>query len=318
MDEQSDAESRNGSESPVDEESSSESPVDEESSSEPPVDGESDKRSTRTVTPPVRVPNRGFVRTVQESSRWVLGLPALLIAFLLVDLAGTVILLTEPLLLIGWAVLPFLVGGIAYHYANCRVRAEDVAGIRAFLSATASVFVVFGSLVTIAIVYALSVVAVPILVAGAVFAVDWAFAGVGIPFPYSIVLAIAFPLSFVPALYLAVRLSLAFPACVLDRQGTPESLAISWDASQGVAFKLLGIVCLQIIGVAGIWIVAVTVGGVDILLSPVVLVPLAPVHAVIMGTAQMALARVYLERRPADIGSRTVAHPMDTREPVTW
>ncbi|ELY66993.1 DUF7847 domain-containing protein [Natrinema versiforme] len=119
------------------------------------------------------------------------------------------------------------------------------------------------------------------------------------------VLAVEIGLIFLllPGLYLAVRLSLAFPACVIDDQDAIESLETSWTAAKGNLVKLFGIsLARAIVFVGGVGMVLV---GTDISvtdlgdgLAPASLAVTVVLTAIGSPIVQLAYARVYLENRP--------------------
>jgi len=128
---------------------------------------------------------------------------------------------------------------------------------------------------------------------------------VGVFVLYNIAVFVGSLLFVLPGLYLAVRLLLAFPACVLEDQGPLKSLSISWEAAQGNLLKIGGLVVIILL----LWFVALIVSlllstfdGVFIAVLRRALVML--VVAVSFGAFQMALARVYLEnQRPGSTQS---------------
>lgn len=126
---------------------------------------------------------------------------------------------------------------------------------------------------------------------------------------YSVAVAIG-ALLVLPGLYLALRLALAFPACVLDDQGIRESISTSWDTARGNLLKLAGIVALVFVGLLAALLVSVTLLAAVALAIPVGALVLAvgqlvvaALVGVVVGTLQLSLGRVYVENRDAEPGA---------------
>ncbi|SIR25898.1 Membrane domain of glycerophosphoryl diester phosphodiesterase [Haladaptatus litoreus] len=114
---------------------------------------------------------------------------------------------------------------------------------------------------------------------------------------YSIIVVIGFIFLIIPGIYLALRLSLAFPACVIDDKNLTESLETSWEVAPGNLLKLFGISLLAVIIGFGVGIVGI-IGGGDLELTIIGLSVLLTtfLHPAI----QLAYARVYLENKPME------------------
>jgi hypothetical protein len=245
-----------------------------EGDSPPPTDrdgdtGKDDQQyrtdDTETGEETREVPRKNALSTLAQSLRWLVGLPVLLAAFLLTDLVGAVTQFLDPVLglvvlPIGW-ILSLGTGGLAYVYTDRHIRNEE----GTFSDAVSTVLAQIGSLIALAVFSAL-------------------------------IIAIGFVLLVLPGIYLAVRLGLAFPACVLDRQGVSESLSTSWDVADGNLLKIFGI-SLALAPFAVLPVVVGITGGVELIDSAMFELATAPVSALLSGIYAMAIARVYLENR---------------------
>lgn len=213
------------------------------------------------------VPRKGALETFTQGLKWIIGLPVLLGAFLVVDLVNVVGETVNPLFSLLGFLLSLVVWGVAYRYAERLLADEPVEGSVDELFDTASD--VLGRLLSL----------------------------VGIFIVYVIVVGIGFLLFILPGIYLGARLILAYPACVLDDQRAFQSLSTSWDVAHGNVLKLVGIFLINVAVVFGVFFVAAIIGGIAALDSPVFLALTAPVTAVFTGAVQMAVGRVYLENR---------------------
>ena len=215
------------------------------------------------------VPRKGAVETFVQGIRWMIAVPVLLGAFVVYDLLDTVGLSINPL----FSPVAFLVGlilwGTAYKYVERFLAGEQVEGSVGEVLDTASS--VLGRLLSL----------------------------VGILIVYVIVVGIGFVLFVLPGIYLGARLSLSFPACVLDRQRAFESLSTSWDVAHGNVLKLVGIFLINAFAAIGVAIFGALLGGPDTIENPLFLALFAPLFALLNGAAQMAFGRVYLENRDA-------------------
>lgn len=66
-------------------------------------------------------------------------------------------------------------------------------------------------------------------------------------FIFAVVFSIGLSLFVIPGLYLGGRLLLAFPACVLDGEGTIDSLSTSWELTSGESLKPMGFLFAAIV-----------------------------------------------------------------------
>lgn len=127
---------------------------------------------------------------------------------------------------------------------------------------------------------------------------------VGIALATAVAVGIGTLLLVLPGIYLAVRLSLAPVACVVDGEGAVDSLSTSWTVAEGNLLKLFGItLATGLVSIAALAAVAVAGGFVEPILQQdrralfTVLLVASPVSAVVNPVSQLAHARVYLENR---------------------
>ncbi|WP_440771817.1 DUF7847 domain-containing protein [Natronorubrum sp. DTA28] len=138
---------------------------------------------------------------------------------------------------------------------------------------------------------------------------------IGIWIAYTVAIFVGLLFLILPGIYLAVRLSLAFPACVIDDQDAFESLSTSWSVAKGNLLKLFGIFVASLVVVGSVGIVTVLFTGFDGEFFITFLFLSALLTAVVSPVVQFAFARVYLENRPAD---ETPATADDTRRNDGW
>ncbi|MXV60689.1 hypothetical protein GS429_01105 [Natronorubrum sp. JWXQ-INN-674] len=138
---------------------------------------------------------------------------------------------------------------------------------------------------------------------------------IGIFIVYGLVVFVGLLFFIIPGVYLAIRLSLAFPACVIDEEGAFESLSTSWSVAKGNLIKLFGITVLSLLIVGGVAVVTVLFTGLDGGFYLTFLAVSAVLTAVVSPVVQLAYARVYLENRPRS-GSSSAAD--DRGEASTW
>jgi len=203
----------------------------------------------------------------------MISVPILFGAFIFVELFDAIgeinalfSLLSIPLLLV--------VDGVAHKYTERLLADESVSGTVAELFDMGSV--VLGRLLSL----------------------------LGVVIIYVVAVAIGLILLIVPGIYLGARLALAFPACVLDEQRAFESLSTSWDVAHGNVLKLVGLFLLFIFAVIGVTLPLVIFEGVDAVdapESPLALVLVAPITALISGAVEMSYARIYLENREGSL-----------------
>ena len=219
---------------------------------------------------------KSAVDTFSQAFSWMIGLPVLIGLFAVVAALSALTPASPSIssaLSLVQTVVGLLVGGIAHIYTRQRVYGEQVRGGLDEVSDIArDVAGKLLSLLGAAIVYGLAV-------------------GFGI-------LLLVFP-----GLYLAARLGLALPACVLDDQRAIESLKTSWNVAEGNLLKIGGLIGLLVLGL-------VVTGIASLILALPIIVVLggtaggtlaslvtAPILGILLGAFQMALARVYLENR---------------------
>ncbi|WP_436344613.1 DUF7847 domain-containing protein [Natronorubrum sp. FCH18a] len=127
----------------------------------------------------------------------------------------------------------------------------------------------------------------------------------GIAIVYGLVVFVGFLFLVLPGIYLGVRLSLAFPACVIDDRDAFESLSTSWDVAKGNLLKLFGISVASFLVIAGAGLVTALLTGVGDEFYLTFLGVSAVVTAVVSPVVQFAYARVYLENRPLEKSAGT-------------
>ncbi|WP_290815429.1 glycerophosphoryl diester phosphodiesterase membrane domain-containing protein [Halovivax sp.] len=231
------------------------------------------------------VPRKDSVGTMGDAFDWLRRNPVLVALFFLVGVVDAVGQEAWPFAIVG-ALLMLYFGGIAHLVARDELRgAEPDLG-----AASVRVLGRMLSLVAILVVYAISVV-------------------------------VGLLLLILPGIYLALRLSLAFPACVIDDRGAVESLSTSWEVAKGNLLKLLGITLIAffVILVAAIFAVPFAGAGAPFLLAYVLLV--AVISAALQPIVEMAYARVYLENRDdgaSDVAGATRHEEPDDRRREEW
>ena len=211
-----------------------------------------------------RVSRKDAFATMGEAVGWLKRNPVLVALFFLLGIVDS---LGQEIPLIGLvSLLLFLYfGGIAHLFAR-----DEIRGTHPDLGAASSR--VLGRLLSL----------------------------IGIFIVYAIAVTVGLLLLIIPGIYLALRLSLAFPACVIDDQGAFESLSTSWDVAHGNLLKLLGITIIAffVMLLALILAVPFAESGAGLLVVYVLLV--AVISAAVQPTVEMAYARVYLENRGSD------------------
>ncbi|WP_306052271.1 glycerophosphoryl diester phosphodiesterase membrane domain-containing protein [Natronococcus wangiae] len=222
---------------------------------------------------------KGVVGTLGDAIAWLRRNPVLIVIFFLhglLELLGELLGSVGSLLgLLGFFVLLYIDGLV--HVVGKREATGETVDLG---RASSTVLGRFLSLIGIAIVYGLAVV-------------------------------VGFVFLILPGVYLAVRLSLAFPACVIDEQNTFESLSTSWSVAKGNLFKLLGISLASFLVVAGAGIVTVLFTGVSDEFYLAFLAVTAVLTAVVSPIVQFAYARVYLENRPDSDSASTAGDRRD-------
>ncbi|MDG5818763.1 glycerophosphoryl diester phosphodiesterase membrane domain-containing protein [Natronococcus sp. A-GB7] len=120
---------------------------------------------------------------------------------------------------------------------------------------------------------------------------------VGATLIYFVAVTIGLLLLILPGIYLAIRLSLAFPAIVIDDENAFDGLGTSWSVAKGNLLKLLGISVLAFVALFSTGIVAGIVGALFESVAVVAAIS-AVVTAIVSPIVQLSYARVYLENRP--------------------
>jgi len=217
------------------------------------------------------IPRKNAIDTFVQGVKWLVAVPALLGAFIVVDLISSVGGLFTGLLSLVGSILSLLVWGGAYKYTEQFVYSEDVqGGVDEVIDTVSGVTGRLLSLIGIFIVYIVAV-------------------------------SVGFIFLIIPGIYLGARLVLAFPACVLDGEGVTDSLSTSWEVAGDNVLKLVGLGLINIAAAVGVGILtggaAAATGGLSVLETPLTSILLVPVTAILGGAVQMAIARVYLENR---------------------
>lgn len=213
---------------------------------------------------PSTLERKGGVATLQEAAGWLGRNPALILAYLalgVVNALGELGVLAGLFSILGLFVMLY-VDGLTHLVARDEGVGDDVD----LSSASSTVVDQFLSLIGIFVIYAVAV-------------------------------TIGLILLIIPGIYLALRLSLAFPACVIDRRDTFESIDASWDAAGGNLLKLLGITVLAaVVFLAAAAVTALFTGLGEGFLGATIVVS-AVLTAIIGPIVELAYARVYLENR---------------------
>lgn len=227
---------------------------------------------------------------------WALGTPLVLALYVAVILLGTVLLAVQPLLILAWVVLFVLAGGITH--CEAARRARDTGGhIRGFGAAVVTTLCRLGALVVVTLATVVAVMAIPLALLAGLAILSLLITGMGSPVDFGWGLAVGLTLASFPALYIAARLSLSFPAVVLTEHNTTECLARSWDQSRYTASIILGLAGLRLVPLVGFWVVGSRIASSTVFLEPTVLVFVVPLLAFVVSAAEMALASVYLSIR---------------------
>lgn len=225
------------------------------------------------------IQRKGVVGTLGDAIEWLQRNPLLVVIFFLyglLELLGELLGPVGSLLgLLGFFVLLYI-DGLVHVIGKYEASGENVDLGRA----SSTVLGQFLSLIGIAILYGLAVV-------------------------------VGFLFLILPGIYLAVRLSLAFPACVIDEQDTFESLSTSWSVAKGNLLKLFGISLVSFLVVTGAGIVTVLFTGLNDGFYLAFLAVTAVLTAVISPIVQFAYARVYLENRPTSGSASTTGDRRD-------
>lgn len=210
------------------------------------------------------VPRKNAVDTMLEAIGWLQRNPILIAVFFVVGILQGLAEISLAFSLIGLLASVY-VGAVAHLFAH----EEAFGSISEFGSVSSRALGRLPWLVAIYVVYLLAV-------------------------------TVGLLLLVIPGIYLALRLSLALPACVIDDEGVVESFETSWTAAKGNLSKLFGISILAFLVLFGTGIVTVVLGFfgeagliVGVLISAVATAVVSPI-------VQLAYARVYLENRGGD------------------
>lgn len=256
---------------------------------DPPPKGYEDPPSVRESLTPGYSREEGTFELFSGSLKGIFGIPVVLGGlFLAWFLTSSMVLAPPGVDLVGLlvsGVFGLFVAGMAYVYTEAERRGEST-------SAGDAASRVAGQFLPLVVVWLLFV---PVFLVGLVLFV-------------------------LPGLYLGGRLLLAFPACLLDRQGPFDSLSTSWKLTRGVSLRPVGvlvgsavtfvvlafalsIVQVAIFGALGVDLAATqTFEETTALLEDPTLALINAVFqaialAVPIGAVQVAAARLYLQRR---------------------
>lgn len=207
--------------------------------------------------------------TFVQSLRWALRRPALLVAFLAVQLSAVAGWVLQAAFVPLTVVLSLVAIAVTYRYtrelaADKDTTAGGVLGVAASL---------LGQLVTLALVF----------------------------FLYVAFVIIGLVLFVLPGIYAGVRLTLAFPACVIDGHRAFDSLDAGWAVAEGTVAELFGIAVLWLLGGGVVYTVPVVSG--RLVLAPRVVLLLSPVIAVVSAAATLSVGRIYVENRQSMVES---------------
>lgn len=220
-----------------------------------------DEESAPDTESELTIPRKSVLETLGQSSKWLLGFPILLAAFLLVELSAVASQVVSPTFSLVNLVVTIIVGGMAYVYVEFAIRGQPADVGAAVIRVLDQILPLLG----VSVVYFVSVIIGSILL-------------------------------ILPGIYLGARLILALPACVLDGQDMFESLSTGWNMSSGRVLKLVGIFLVGSIPAIGSLLVVGSTESHTVDPGAVLLLS-APVFAFINGIQQMAVGRVYFENR---------------------
>jgi len=211
------------------------------------------------------VPRKNAVDTLSQGFSWLFGEPVLIGVFVAGAVVSGILQIAAPGLRFVGSLVNLLVGAVAFVAAERKLNQRPFDVSEAFNEAVGQI--------------------VPLIV---------------IVIGYGIVVGIGLLLLIVPGIYLGARLSLALPACVLDKKGIGESFSTSWDVAGGNLGKIIGIFLLFAGIVFAVGIVsggAAVAGGVSGQPDPALILVTSAIGAVVAGGYNLAIGRVYLENR---------------------
>ena len=228
-----------------------------------------------------RLPRLDAITTLYRGFRWYLSAPAIVAVFLVVTAFGVVAETTHPGLYLVFLPASVLAVGFAHSKAPWFVGQELVRVVRPPASTKRLLVRKGPQLLFIGIVQ-------------------------------SIVVSLGFLLFVLPGVYLGARLSLAYPACIIDDRSPLDSLCDSWAISKWNVPKLVGIGLFPLLLVV---LYLFFLGGNIVPARPSYLIFVIPIAASISGAQTLAYARVYLENRHQ---SEVVRQPVPPRERPKW
>lgn len=208
-----------------------------------------------------RLQRKNSVDTMAEAFGWLKRNPELLLLFLVVGLVDGLGEVSFLFGLLGF-LLVIVADGIAHRFAYAEVQSRAT-------SIGDEIGRVLGQLLSL----------------------------VGATLIYFVAVTIGLILLIIPGIYLALRLSLAFPAIVIDDENAFDGLGTSWTVAKGNLLKLFGISLLAFVALFSTGLVAGVVGGLFESVAAVAALS-AVVTAVVSPIVQLSYGRVYLENRP--------------------
>ncbi|WP_440764206.1 glycerophosphoryl diester phosphodiesterase membrane domain-containing protein [Natronorubrum sp. DTA7] len=208
----------------------------------------------------VQLHRKNSVDTMLEAFDWLKRNPILILLFLIVGFVDGLGDESVTFTLLGF-LLTIVANGVAHRFAFAEARGE---------SATIGIELdtVLGRLLSL----------------------------IGATLIYAVAVTIGLILLIIPGIYLGLRLSLAFPAIVIDDENAFEGLGTSWNVAHGNLLKLLGITLLSLLVLFSTVIVA-TLFSVDVESFVFVALVGAIITAIVGPIVQLSYARVYLENR---------------------
>lgn len=227
----------------------------------------------------LHLPRKNSVETMLEAFEWLKRNPVLILLFLVVGLVDGLGEASTVFSILGFLLIIFA-DGVAHRFAFAEVRGEST-------TIGDEIDPVLGRLLSL----------------------------IGATVIYVVAVAIGLILLIVPGIYLALRLSLAFPAIVIDDENAFEGLETSWNVAHGNLLKLLGITLLAFLVVFSTAIVAAIFS--VALESIVFAVAVGTIVTGIVGPiVQLSYARVYLENRESGLARSTDRWSDDQSRPA--
>jgi len=222
----------------------------------------------------------GIVQSYVTGLRGLLRSPVLLGAFIITGISllsnnifdayfeGRELILLNTTAGVVTILLGILSTGVSYSYAARRAQGGTFENsVAEFVSTATQIGSQFGQLFVLAVIYTATVI-------------------------------LGLSLFIIPGIYLAGRLALAFPACVLNEQGTFRSLLTSWNYTRGSVLGIVGILLLSFTLMFGSIFATLLLG---LIVGEAVLVPLEPLVVLLIiclfGAVQLSVGHVYLRYR---------------------